>query len=256
MDSLIRSPELTSTRRPLRPSEALPQSETAVPDKDTMLAELRAELDRVRVESAAQLAETGTRLAAERAQMMAALESEKQALQARLNEDVSRMAQDAYNRAHAEGRAHGEEAGRLEWSQAVKKLGEAGRQLSAARQQLLEQAEDDMVEIAFAAVCRVLGRAEAQAGIVREAVRIAAANQWREHPAQVRIDPGLLADMEKEGVSPGPGITLVADPGLGMGGCVIESREGTLDARLEVQLEGLRRTLLQARRAADHGGAA
>jgi flagellar assembly protein FliH len=112
--------------------------------------------------------------------------------------------------------------------------------------QAIGGAEEAMVEIAFAAVCKVLGEAAASEEGVRAMVQ--------EAMRQIRAKEGLVlrvapADYERlAGLSLGEGakLELVADERVALGGCLIETAGGTLDARLEVQLRQLVDTLTRA----------
>ena len=121
----------------------------------------------------------------------------------------------------------------------------------------IDGAEDAMVEIAFAAACKVLGEAaateEGVRGMVREAmreirsrekvvVRISSADHER-----LAAEPARLQRLSEE-----LKIELAADGRVALGGCLIETAGGTLDARLEVQLRQLVDTLVKVRAA---GGA-
>jgi flagellar biosynthesis/type III secretory pathway protein FliH len=54
-------------------------------------------------------------------------------------------------------------------------------------------------------------------------------------------EPGIAASL------PGRNFTLVADARVEAGGCIVESKLGSLDGRLEVQLAGLVATLRAAK---------
>jgi flagellar assembly protein FliH len=70
----------------------------------------------------------------------------------------------------------------------------------------------------------------------------------------VRLAPGdadLLRTMHGEmtrlaGIK---GLEIVSDEGIELGGCLLETARGGLDARLETQVQRLRELLLAARRA-------
>jgi len=79
-------------------------------------------------------------------------------------------------------------------------------------------------------------------------------------PAAVHLHPDDLQTLQNEpGWTPsqigGNDVRWVASPQVALGGCIVESPEGGLDARIETQLDALRELLLQTRRAARAGGA-
>jgi flagellar assembly protein FliH len=106
----------------------------------------------------------------------------------------------------------------------------------------------DIVATAFTKVAGpLLASREAAYAAVAEALARAKAG----HELTVRISPVDLPVLEPQreqlaALVCAP-LTLVADPQVVLGGCVIESQPGTLDARLEVQLQGLYDTLRAAK---------
>jgi flagellar assembly protein FliH len=112
-------------------------------------------------------------------------------------------------------------------------------------------AEDEMIALSHAVVCRILGdrlvTREGLADAMRQAVRAAAANgdlTVRLHPedlAQLQVDPTAAEFLDRSAGK----LHWIADDQVGRGGCVMTSSEGTLDARLETQLDSLRRVLLR-----------
>ncbi|MFM2450599.1 MAG: hypothetical protein RIS44_3049 [Pseudomonadota bacterium] len=128
--------------------------------------------------------------------------------------------------------------------------------------------EDDVVELCFAMVCRILGdQLITPAGVkamVSEAtktwpadadliihlhpddlqhLRSAAADDFVDSSRANMLD-NLSADLERRVRPP---LQWVADASLGVGGCVLRSSKGGLDARLTVQMDSLRDVLLDVR---------
>ena len=116
----------------------------------------------------------------------------------------------------------------------------------------IEGLEDVMVEIAFAAACKILGGAAVtEAGVrdmVREAMLLARGKEGlvlRVSPADYRI---LHADPARARAITGDAkVEIIADERVCIGGCLIEAGGSTLDARLEVQLRQLLDALTRAR---------
>lgn len=118
------------------------------------------------------------------------------------------------------------------------------------RRAALEQHEDMLVEIVFAAVCRLLGAAAASRSAVASMVHSLTAQEREPGQVRVRLHPQDLATLEAPGGLLDARLSLLPDPSIELGGCLIDSPRGTLDARLELQLERLREELLAVRRAA------
>jgi len=113
--------------------------------------------------------------------------------------------------------------------------------------------EDLAVAIAFEAVCKVLGEAAMTPEGVRAQVRQAAAHAQNKERLVVRLHPADLSALRDTGalnsmLPPGKAVSWVADDSIELGGCVLETDGGALDARLETQIERMRAALLAARR--------
>lgn len=114
----------------------------------------------------------------------------------------------------------------------------------------LESAEDDMVALTYEAICRMLGdafvtRAGASLAVRQALMQLAGRQSYavRVHPADFPLlqDDTVLAALKAKGV------VWQADERVALGGCLIDTADGTLDARLEVQLQELAALLLKVR---------
>jgi flagellar assembly protein FliH len=76
-------------------------------------------------------------------------------------------------------------------------------------------------------------------------VRTAAAQVRETQGLRVRVHPEDAEWLGWQGNA--AGWNLQADPSVALGGCIVESSQGSLDARLELQLERLRDALCKAR---------
>ncbi|WP_418124741.1 FliH/SctL family protein [Variovorax sp. 160MFSha2.1] len=120
----------------------------------------------------------------------------------------------------------------------------------------LAAAEDDMLALCFEVVCRVLGES-----VIRpEALRAQLAKAMQElrgrKLAAIHMHPEDLALLQQESQelscepSAGGSVQWIASTDVELGGCILQSPEGGLDARFETQLNALRESLLQTRAAA------
>lgn len=119
----------------------------------------------------------------------------------------------------------------------------------------------DAVELAFEAVCRIVGEGEDRAERVRDLVGVATRRLAGATLLRVRIHPDDLAIVgearrgatsgEASGAADGGSrgspagrngavIEWIADPGVDSPGCIVESDRGSIDARLGMQLARLR----------------
>ncbi|MDA8521025.1 FliH/SctL family protein [Acidovorax sp. NCPPB 4044] len=136
-------------------------------------------------------------------------------------------------------------------------------QMAAERKRSLEAAEDDMLELSFEALCRVIGDQLASREGVR-AVLHKTLQAWHgRHPLSVHLHPDDLALLQGDVVTldhlssrgfdaQRQTLRWVADAEVRLGGCLIRAGEGALDARLEHQLEALAARLVEIRASRKH----
>jgi flagellar biosynthesis/type III secretory pathway protein FliH len=115
-----------------------------------------------------------------------------------------------------------------------------------------EHLEQQCVDIVAAAIGQIAGpllaTREAAVGAVSAALgKVKAAAELT-----VRVNPGDVSLLEAQraelaAVTAATALRLLPDPQVALGGCLIESSIGTLDARFELQLHGLCETLRVAR---------
>jgi flagellar assembly protein FliH len=226
MDPLIRSAELAPARTRLSTqAQALaPARGPHREDAASTQARLREEIERhVRAELAAEA--------------RAAAEAERE--RARV-------------RGHAEGLAEGRSAALLDAAQArtehQAEVARALQALGAAHAAALEAFEAAVGHVAFAAVCRLVGRHAGTAlftqGLVDQAcapVRAASAATVRLHPRDIEALGELRTG---DGITVGSMVLkLQPDESLALGGCLVETELGDVQGDLASQLRRLHAVL-------------
>ena len=192
------------------------------------------------------------------------------------------LCEQAREQAYAEGLAQGREAGFVIGEEAGFAAGEAAGMAAATnanracKEQLaqllqsvsmqvtqrIEQAEEDMIALAFKIVCRIVGEAAISRAALQHMFRQALGKlpacplvAVRSHPhdlATLQDDVAFNAEFDRAGSR----VQWIADAAIQTGGCLLETATGSLDARLETQMQQLRDTLLQTRAARTQGDAA
>lgn len=123
--------------------------------------------------------------------------------------------------------------------------------LAAVEQQMkaaIDGTEDMLVEIAFEALCKLLGEAMTQRSGVRAAVLNVVQRARAREMLVVRVAPDDLHLLQSEAAALGaPGVQVLGDARVRLGGCLLETSGGNLDGRLETQLQQLCDALLRAR---------
>ncbi|WP_266158301.1 FliH/SctL family protein [Dyella silvatica] len=104
-------------------------------------------------------------------------------------------------------------------------------------------AESFAIELAYAAVLRLLGEKAADRSLI-ERLYAQARQAVGEGIMRLRVAPDDLADVGHQA----KGIELVADETLPVGSCLLETPRGRFDAGLDVRLELLRQALLRTLR--------
>ena len=117
---------------------------------------------------------------------------------------------------------------------------------------LLIKGEAELVHLAVSIAKKIIGEelktnADAMISIVREAVRVAR----RARMLLIQVNPDYETqvrqkiDSFRSLLAESAAITVIPDPGISPGGCIVESDIGIIDARLETQLTSLEQALLE-----------
>ncbi|MGZ3182489.1 MAG: FliH/SctL family protein [Telluria sp.] len=154
-----------------------------------------------------------------------------------------------------EGRQQGAAEARQSFEAELARVRSLADGLQAALAGSIHGLEDLAVALAFEAVCKMLGTAAVTEDGIRALVHQAAQHAAHVEKVVVRLHPADLAALTDAGaldgaLPSGSAASWVADKSIELGGCVVETDGGKLDARLETQIEGLREALVAARRRA------
>ncbi len=168
-------------------------------------------------------------------------------------QDAAEREAQAYAKGFAEGKKAGMELAHQQVGDLYRQLDAMVSQLVAEQQRLLRQVEPTLIKIVMAVVRRVLrreldGDSDYVTAMVREALRYVHDSTKvivRLHPD----DAVLLRDKAEELAAGAQGleqVELKEDPHLTRGGSLVETDLGTIDARLEAQLEEIAHELEEA----------
>ncbi len=135
-------------------------------------------------------------------------------------------------------------------ARAIERLEQGVAMLRAQGERLAEQARSDALELAFMIARKILERElrtdpVVLLGLIRSAItRAGEANK-----VTIRLNPGDAAalqmaghDLASEAFSLAK-VSMVADPDLSAGDCVVETNLGTVDGRLSTRLAEMRETV-------------
>jgi len=144
----------------------------------------------------------------------------------------------------------GAQDARSELADALALVQRAGAEGVAIRNDLLRRSEREMVEMVIAALRAILGdRAIEDAAVVGQTVRQALQRAAAQNVVRVRVHPeqvGLVIAEMTDAEGEPPPFEVFADGTVGVGGCVVDTEHGRVDARLGVQLDAIARLLREA----------
>jgi len=184
--------------------------------------------------------------------IIAAAREKAAAVVAAANEDAARLRQEAYDEGYdkgfAEGQGRGEAAGLEQARGAMAEAAEKAAQIMAlARQEADESfraAERQVVELALAVASKVLAREVAEnPTVILPIVKVALEKVQEQEQITIRVNPEcyelvLAARSELQtGLARAGSVAVVADGALKGGDCIVETPYGTVDARIDTQLE-------------------
>lgn len=154
---------------------------------------------------------------------------------------------DAFLNGYAQGEKAGNEAAAKRNEGLLRRLSETIDELTSLRAEVLRRTETQMVQLALAIARRVVQREISIDRAVLVGMARVALDRLAEHAsATVRLHPDDHA--ATVGVSGGvadPFVTIVADPRVKRGSCLVQSDFGFMDLSPEAQFEELARTLLE-----------
>lgn len=186
------------------------------------------------------------------------IEQTRMAVLSQFKQEADSARELARQRGLREGRLEGAQEAKQSLTDEVARVRAIGDSLTQAISAGIGGLEDMAVAIAFEAVCKILGSAAPSREGVQALVEQAAAQALNSEGLVVRLHADDFALLDREAqlgksLPSGKSVSWVADNSVELGGCIIETSGGNLDARLETQLQRLRFALLAARQnATDH----
>jgi flagellar assembly protein FliH len=169
-------------------------------------------------------------------------------------EGLAALRIEVYEEGFAEGEKAGIERGRNDVETQVERFIASIKEIALLKNKLYEGSEEELVDLILAAVSKII-RKELEvdrkivAGVIKDALKNLAGKKdilirvnsqdyfyILEHKERLFAEDGDLRDVRFE-----------EDNSVGIGGCLIESGSGEVDARIEKQLERLEEAMRSAR---------
>ncbi|HVK95503.1 MAG TPA: FliH/SctL family protein, partial [Noviherbaspirillum sp.] len=181
------------------------------------------------------------------------LEQELASLREQLQKELDEARLAAERNGFAAGLEKGEEAASTAVAEQVARLASVSTSLYQARAGVIDSAEEMLVEIAYTAVCRIIGEAAVERNAIASMLQKVVAESRERDQLVVRLHPQDV-DLVRQATDQPAAAALLqsgslrADSSIRLGGCMVDSNSGYLDARLEVQLKNLGESLLAVRK--------
>jgi flagellar assembly protein FliH len=166
---------------------------------------------------------------------------------------IAAAAQEAAHDAAKRANEQVEKEASQRWSIQKAKLDALLAALPGQISQRLDAAQDDMLLLCMDAVVHVLGKTAVEPERIRDAIRQAMARLRARPLVSVELHPSDLAALQTLPAwvqwcdQHAAGLRWIASERMESGGCILTSADGSLDARLDLQLKAFRDVLIASR---------
>lgn len=167
---------------------------------------------------------------------------------------LDKREKDSYEKGYAKGLAEGVQKAHddaiTSVEQRAKLLEELLRELEVIKSRIMTNSQEDIVKLAMVIASKVIHRevkgSETVVDNVREAIDMAS----DKHSIRIKLNPADIPVVDShrgeflETIKSLERIELIEDDEIISGGCIVETTEGSVDARLDRQMEEIRKMLL------------
>jgi flagellar assembly protein FliH len=160
-------------------------------------------------------------------------------------ERLAAIEREAFTKGYAQGERAGMEAGGKRAEAMLRRIGQTIEELGGLRQTLIQETEREMVQLALTLARRVVHReVTLDPELAAALAHVALERLGTTTPATIRLNPEdytvVAQDSARWG---GQTVTVVPDPSISRGGCLVDSAFGSVDATIERQFDELSRAL-------------
>jgi flagellar assembly protein FliH len=159
---------------------------------------------------------------------------------------LAALEREAFAKGYAQGERAGIEAGGKRAEAMLRRVAQTLTDLSGLRETLIQQTERQMVQLALVIARRiVLREVSLDPELIAAMAHVALQKLGTASPATIRLNPEDYTVVTHEGERwGGRQVTVVPDPAIARGGCLVESEFGRIDASVDRQFEEMTRALL------------
>jgi flagellar assembly protein FliH len=156
------------------------------------------------------------------------------------------LEREAFTKGYAQGERAGLEAGGKRAEAMLRRVAQTLEELGGLRQTLIHETERQMVQLALTLARRVVHReVTLDPELAGALAHVALEKLGTTTPATIRLNPEDYTVVAQEGERWGTvAVTVVPDPAIARGGCLVESDFGCVDATVDRQFDELSRALL------------
>ena len=194
---------------------------------------------------------TAERLAGDAADLVERTRRQAESILHQAAEQATVIQHDAYRDGRDQGYADGQATARAELVEALALVQRVAADAKSVRDRVLMHAEREIVELVIGATRTVLGeQVRLDSSLVLDTVERALSRAGSLNVVRIRVNPadhevvatGLLSRIGDTAAA----WSVTADGAIGVGGCIIDTAAGEIDARLDAQLGEVARALREA----------
>jgi flagellar assembly protein FliH len=155
------------------------------------------------------------------------------------------LEREAFTKGYAQGERAGLEAGGKRAEAMLRRVAQTIEELGGLRQTLIHETEREMVQLALTLARRVVHREiTLDPELVAALAHVALERLATTAPATIRMNPEDYTIVAQDAARwSGTSVTVVPDPSIPRGGCLVESEFGSVDATIERQFDEMSRAL-------------
>ncbi len=158
---------------------------------------------------------------------------------------LAAIEREAFTKGYAQGERAGLEAGGKRAEAMLRRIAHTIEELGGLRQTLIQETEREMVQLALTLARRVVHREiTLDPELAAALAHVALERLGTTTPATIRLNPEDYTVVAQDGARWGGNtVTVVPDPSISRGGCLVETQFGSVDATIERQFDELSRAL-------------
>jgi flagellar assembly protein FliH len=169
-----------------------------------------------------------------------------EALSIQQQERLAALEREAFTKGYAQGERAGLEAGGKRAEAMLRRVAQTLEELGGLRKTLMQQSERQMVQLALTLARRVVHREiTLDPELIAAMAHVAIKKLGVSNPSTIRLHPDDYTIVARDGDRwSGSNVSVVPDPSIARGGCMVESDFGTIDGSLDRQFDEMARALL------------